>query len=252
VRLFALVLMVLLPSACTGTSGTGGISPITGILVRSESLVSGRGCGEGATALFRYAAVVTDEGGTPLVGGAYDCFADAGFTFGNLRPNGATKYKVFVFAFNRTAFDAQRSSVDGAGANLGALRALRPTWTTTCEATPLPDVQVLAVCPALKAEGAGSAAFRTASFPRAAGGPDLLCGGDFAKVRATVALVGRTLEVDCPSTVQVVDLPAPAEVAFDVELVAAAGGGVTHKGRCTAKTSNGLEAPVVCKGFSPP
>jgi hypothetical protein len=238
--------------ACTGSSGTAGISPITGILVRSESLVDGRGCGEDASQLYRYAAVVEDDAGQAIAGGTYDCFADAGFTFGNVTPDGTRKYKVRVFAFNRVAYEAENRgrAIDTAGTNLAALRAMKATWTTDCEATPLPTVQVLAVCPALKSQGTSSATFLAQKLPSAGGG-DLLCGNDFVKVRAALRGTGRVFEGDCTSALVLTDLPAPADATFDVSLLDA-GGATKATSKCVAQTSPGLDASLVCKPFSTP
>jgi len=75
--------------ACSGSGSTAGIPPITGIVVRAETLTAGRGCGTGPTQLFKYAAVVygstggdpNDEGTyrAPVTAGVYDCFADGTF-----------------------------------------------------------------------------------------------------------------------------------------------------------------------------
>lgn len=259
-RIVAFLFVLLAVLSCTGSTGSGGISPITGILVRSETLVSGRGCGTSGTQLYRYVALVSDKDtGSVLAGGSYACYADAAFTFGNLIPDGQKKYLVYIFAFNRGAYELQNAgtrAIDTPALDVSSLRRSKPTWTTTCEATPLPNVQVLAVCPPLQeSEGTGSIVLATAGFPRH-DGAQLRClgdggAGDYGKVRATLR-GGRSFEADCPAELRVTGVAAPADVKLDVELFAPGAGTLAYRGQCAAQTSPGTDAPVVCAGFSTP
>jgi hypothetical protein len=106
------------PVAC-GTSGTSEtFAPITGIVVRAESLTTGRGCGTEGSQIFKYVAAVfglnpADVMQPPakqrydlfLAANVYDCFTDGLFV--NLPDTfGVSSYDVQVFAFNKAAYDA--------------------------------------------------------------------------------------------------------------------------------------------------
>lgn len=165
--------------ACSGSGSTTGIPPITGIVIRAETLTVGRGCGRGPTQLFKYAAIVygytdgpADVKGsyrTPITAGVYDCFADG--TFVELPETaGSTTFRLEVFAYSEPAYTAARATVDTAGTNGDALRTTNPTWTTVCTATQLRDVQALAVCdPLVSGLAPSSVILRTEFFSRATG-----------------------------------------------------------------------------------
>lgn len=165
--------------ACSGSGSSTGIPPITGIVIRAETLTTGRGCGRGENQLFKYAAIVygytegpIDVKGsyrTPVTAGVYDCFADG--TFVELpQTGGSFTFRLEVFAYSESAFVAARATIEAAGTNGDALRATSPTWTTTCTATQLRDVQALAVCePLVSGVAPASIILRTGAFSRADG-----------------------------------------------------------------------------------
>ena len=207
--------------ACSGSSSSTGIPPITGIVIRAETLTTGRGCGRGPAQLFKYAAIVygytdgpTDVKGsyrTPITSGVYDCFTDG--TFVELPETaGSTTFRLDVFAYSEPAYTAARAAIEGAGTNGDALRATSPTWTTVCSATQLRDVQALAVCdPLVSGLAPSSILLRTSAFSLAAGGATICSrtinadagsdGGDDAGDAATDAASDATVDAapDGPS-----------------------------------------------------
>lgn len=141
--------------ACTSTGNTT-VTPITGIVVRAETLTAGRGCGTAATQVYKYAVVVfsADPGAVdpndpasydqPVVGNVFDCFGDGAFV--NLDTSRGSSFRLEVYAYDKDAFDASASAIQAAGADVAALRATSPTWTTQCSATQQQEVQALANC----------------------------------------------------------------------------------------------------------
>jgi hypothetical protein len=140
--------------ACGGTSSST-IRPTTGIVVRAETLTSGRGCGRSPTSVFKYAVVVFGyrEGpenarasyATPVTANVFDCFTDGAFI--ELEPvAGRSTFRLEVYAYNEPAYTAARAVIDVAGTDTNALRGTTPTWSTECTATQLSDVQALALC----------------------------------------------------------------------------------------------------------
>jgi hypothetical protein len=171
--------------ACATSSTTLPVfPPITGIVIRSSSLVAGIGCGTGDDQVYRYAAVVTfapTEGGTPSTTSftnIFDCFTDG--VFENLpADNGNLNFDVSIYAYNFKDYGpATAAAPMGAGLPpdlacppgndaTGCVPATTPltddqkkdaTWTTLCTATQQAGVPVLAVCPLLVATGDGDAA----------------------------------------------------------------------------------------------
>lgn len=159
--------------ACSGTSSTS-VQPTTGILVRAETLTTGRGCGRSPSNLFKYAIVVfgydsgdplaTTSYTRPVAANVFDCFTDG--TFIELAPvEGNSRYRLEVYAYNEPAFTAARAAIESAGTNRAKLRdETAPTWTTECTATQQRDVQALALCaplaPGLTGLGGAVAATR--------------------------------------------------------------------------------------------
>ncbi|MDF2696450.1 MAG: hypothetical protein K0S65_4833 [Labilithrix sp.] len=176
VRFFAIVLALVTLlvagalASCSSSSSTG-LTPTTGILIRAETLTSGRGCGPDSTQLFKYVAIVFQyDGGDASDRGSYtsvhttnvfDCYTDGAFI--SLPPSvgGNSSFRLEVFAYNREAYEATRATIDEARdlgrrdpAKLAALSTFSttlretttPTWTTECTATQQPDVQALASC----------------------------------------------------------------------------------------------------------
>ena len=170
--------------ACGSSASSDTLIPITGIVVRSETLTTGRGCGTDSTQIFKYVAVVfglnTADVGKPvamqrrdefLAANVNDCYADGLFVNLPLTA-GSTDYDVQVYVYTRTAYemaggdailkgialrlqyDRVNLLADGGGAKertaiqseLAFLHDSRPTWTTTCTASQFDFVQTLAVC----------------------------------------------------------------------------------------------------------
>ena len=150
-----LALAILGAIACSGVTSTT-VTPTTGILVRAETLTSGRGCGVGPTNLFKYAVVVFGyEAGNELDPSSYskritsnlfDYYTDG--TFIDLAASGGnSRYRLEVYAWNEPAYAAARDLIDSAGTNTTQLREqTAPTWTTECTATQQREVQALALC----------------------------------------------------------------------------------------------------------
>jgi hypothetical protein len=161
----ALVTVLVLGAiACSGSTTTT-LPPTTGILVRAETLTSGRGCGRNPTQLFKYVVVVFGyQGGDPGDRGSYtfgvtsnvfDCYTDGAFI--DLVPNqGNSSFRLEVYAYNEPAYAAARAAIDTFQQERGStrtdtLRTTAPTWTTECTATQQQDVQALALCDPLSA-----------------------------------------------------------------------------------------------------
>jgi hypothetical protein len=158
------VAALLVLAACPGTATTTLYTPITGLVIDSEALLSGVGCGTANNQVFKYAAVVSlagDAGQLPglPVSGVFDCFNDA--QFANLAtPDGnLTSYVVAIYAYNQASFPAAEL---GACADLGSDAACQgedpatvlkfadlANWRTTCTATQVPGVSEVAVCGSL-------------------------------------------------------------------------------------------------------
>jgi hypothetical protein len=185
---FACVVAAVLGVYACSTGTTTGITPITGIVVRADTLVAGHGCGTGPDQIYKYAAVVSlkEEAGTsPLVAaGAYDCYADA--TFVNLcsSSTGAFVYDVDVYAFTQAQWNAVSAQIAqalpppppqlGQPTDLPTVLAALSSYcttdggfaletqvtnalaagaslSTTCTATQQSNIEVLAVCAPLAA-----------------------------------------------------------------------------------------------------
>jgi hypothetical protein len=244
--------------ACGGTTTTTGISPITGILIRSDALVGARGCGRGPTQVFKYAAVVVDGNGSAITAGTYDCFADGSFQ--NLAIG---SYTVEIFAFSQAAYDAQSSDILSAASStapdLPRLRRLSASSTTSCRATQQQNIEVLAVCDPLRETAVEIA---TDTFPTA-DGVGVMCKQDYLNVvvaRPTLAdgstLPGSfgdtvdggetrtTREVECPASIVLRGIPAGATITAEVDLVFAAV--VIAHTRCHATAASGQTTKATC------
>jgi hypothetical protein len=158
------VAALLVLAACPGTATSTLYTPITGLVIDSEALLSGVGCGTASNQVFKYAAVVSlagDAGQLPglPVSGVFDCFSDA--QFANLAtPDGnLTSYVIAIYAYNQASFPAAEL---GACADLGSDAACQgedpatvlkfadlANWRTTCTATQVPGVSEVAVCGSL-------------------------------------------------------------------------------------------------------
>lgn len=156
-------------ASCTTDTTVVGVTPVTGVLVRSNALVTGIGCGTGDAQIFEYVAVVTSQDGSSAWAGAYPCYSDA--TFVNLPFADAgqpTIFDVAIFAYSKAAFDQAAAHqlpleataqviggplTDATRATIASLEAVS-TWTTDCSATQQPNVEVLADCQPLVARAA--------------------------------------------------------------------------------------------------
>jgi hypothetical protein len=158
-------------AACPGSPSTTLYTPITGLVINSDSLLSGIGCGTGPGQVYKYAAVVTlagdaSEAGLP-VSGVFDCFTNA--QFANLAsPDGnLTSYNIAIYAFNEASFPAAElggcddlesdAACQGENPTTVLKYASMANWTTTCTATQVPGVSEVAVCNSLVPVGAGDA-----------------------------------------------------------------------------------------------
>jgi hypothetical protein len=179
----ALAVLAPVQVGCVDNTLVTGVTPITGVIVRSDTLVDGYGCGTGDGQLFKYYALITEnltEGGAPTTQyGVYDCFADA--TFANLSTDGNT-FSVSIYGFSEASFakaraactakaaaetptnaDAGDDAAQEAGATLAPCSDSKvgdffypsgaqafATLTTSCTAVPQSSIQVLAVCAPLQ------------------------------------------------------------------------------------------------------
>lgn len=106
--------------ACGSSASSDTLVPITGIVVRAETLTTGRGCGIAPTQVFKYVAVVfgvnpadANKAGVDqrhdefVAANVYDCFTDGLFVDLPVS-GGSTTYEVQVFAYNKAAYDIAR------------------------------------------------------------------------------------------------------------------------------------------------
>jgi len=157
-------------AACPASPSTTLYTPITGLVINSESLLAGIGCGTGPGQVFKYAAVVrlagdATESGLP-VSGVFDCFTNA--QFANLAtPDGnLTSYDIAIYAFNEASFPADKLGKCDDTASDASCQGENPAtvlefagmanWTTTCTATQVPGVSEVAVCNSLVPVGDAS------------------------------------------------------------------------------------------------
>jgi hypothetical protein len=160
-------------AACATTTTTAVFTPITGIVIQSQSLLTGFICGDEDDQVYRYAAVVTyagpdggpvepavpvEQSGAPLTN-IFECFTDG--VFENLPSSdaGSLSFTVSIFAYNKKEYvSASLPSdlacppmVDGGFCTAGSepissVQEAAATWTTVCTATQLSGTPVFAVC----------------------------------------------------------------------------------------------------------
>jgi hypothetical protein len=256
--------------ACSGTSGSDTVVPITGVTVRAETLTDGRGCGREATQVFKYAAVVLGKnpsGGafdTLVAGNVFDCFSDGQFV--ELPASGGSfEYSIQIYAYNEAAFVAAgEAQVRDAVRNPTNLPRTNPTFTTTCSAVQLELVQSLAVCQPLVVGVSGVGAqpapatvvLGATTFPGPEGGV-VTCETDYTSVRFRSIVGGVTSEITearCatlspglqPYTITISPAAAPASYVIEVALLRG-DGTVLGQTTCGAETSPGLTSTAVCK-----
>jgi|SRR5215472_3771985 len=156
--------------ACVDNT-TVGITPTTAIVVRSDTLVAGYGCGVGPGQVYKYAAVVVepDASGNPsgpiVAAQVFDCFADGTFVSLNPSDSGSLTFFVLVYAYDKTQYDADEaaamptfeSAVGAANSShVNDFPQIPATWTTSCTATQQANVEVLALCGPLTPAGQSS------------------------------------------------------------------------------------------------
>ena len=148
--LFALAAAGLFGCVLDSSTSATTITPITGIVLRSDSLVAGLGCGRSPGQVYRYAAVVTniDAPDGPRPSGLFDCFADGAFVNLPASPNGNQAFRVDVLAFSASDYDTWNANgaLVQAAANATTLLSFSSTWRTSCTATQQQNIVVLAVC----------------------------------------------------------------------------------------------------------
>lgn len=260
----AVVLGLGLVVACSGTGATDTLSPITGITVRAETLTTGRGCGRGPTQIFRYAVAVLGRDPNNLAsftsfiaGNVYDCFSDAQFT--NVPASGGSfDYRLQVVAYTEAAYLAAGDArIRAAAVNPADLAPTNPTFSTTCTAQEVAEVQALAACDPLS-PGAGAllgtpsqpaaVAVSTATFKTAAG-LDIACGASYATVRYRTDVngtPGATAEVPCTAPITVSPAVAPASYVVQIALLRA-DGSVVGQTSCSALTNPGVTSSATCQ-----
>ncbi len=257
----ALAITVAVLAACAGTAATTtAYTPITGVLVRSDALVSGIGCGTRGDQVFKYAAVVTQGNQTLTVGATgvgtlSECYADAKFANLVAGPDGTLSFTVEIFAFSQESYLAQRArGLDLAVTDWTQLQKFQPTYRTSCRATQQQDVEVLAVCNPLRSGGPASIRIPTTQFSTTIG-TTLACKDaqgkpkDYTKVQAFYSVggvAGELSQVDCPDALVVTPAAAPATYTLDLQLVDPTGVRVVGTVRCTASTIPGLESTASC------
>lgn len=274
----------LISAACGSAGASDTLPPITGVIVRAESLTTGRGCGRGPEQVFKYAAVLLGKSSATtfdrfIAGNVYDCFADGLFV--DLPASGGSfDYKVQIYAYNEAAFtSAGAASLAAKAQTVTDLKTTNPTFTTTCNAVQIDLVQTLAVCKPLSL---GTGGIDTTPVPTATAqvvlstesfaGPDggvLRCDADYAVVRSRYSVViggkrgalSQPVDTRCGvfddkgnagfATITIPSASAPAQYDFDIALVTGVGGAGTTSVRgettCTAGTSPGLTSSAVCK-----
>jgi hypothetical protein len=105
-----------LGSAGCETASTSDENSITGVVIRTTQLLEGTGCGTRPGQVYKYLAVAVYKDRTDAVAaGVYDCFADAAFV--NLPADNSTTppkydFDIYVYAFDASRYEAQKSKVD--------------------------------------------------------------------------------------------------------------------------------------------
>jgi hypothetical protein len=231
-------------SACATTADAAGFTPITGIIIRSESLVAGYGCGrtparEGGLGVqmpgqvYRYLAIVSylnDDGslGARVTWGVFDCFVDAQFNSLPSSPTGGTRYRLDVFAFDVTSYPAgldcyvnatDQQCIPNAYAPDGALLfdlgypdtfESAAKYMTTCTATQQQGISVLADCDPLSPRPT-RISIDTTSFPLIDGGT-VACGPNYDQATAFYAaadagLSGQSGLIECTKPILIDAVP---------------------------------------------
>jgi hypothetical protein len=162
--------------ACTSDTTTLPYTPITGIIIRAQNLVSGVGCGTGDGQVYRYVATLTyalssaqsDACAGYALTNVFDCFADGAFE--NL-PNGCgtATYQIDIYAYTAAGYASTNlpgnigctaGAVNGQcgliPAQLSASQKAAATWTSQCVGTQMSGSPVEASCTVLAMTSAGN------------------------------------------------------------------------------------------------
>jgi hypothetical protein len=264
-------------------AATTAYTPITGILIRSSSLVAGVGCGTAPDQVYEYGAFLSyvegDAGdhGPAVYSGVFDCYSDG--LFSNLPANdaGSLSFDLTIVAWNQASFPASlacgEEETDGGfpgcpGDSPGYLasRSASPNWTTTCTATQESGVSVLAVCAPLVATGAPSGSDAGAEDsgedgPASTPGKPIVvatqgfvgddsgayvCGTDYETVRATYTSGGESgiASAQCPAPLTITPTVAGGAYAITVELFQ--GETAVAQASCQATASATTQTTATC------
>ncbi|MEO8874984.1 MAG: hypothetical protein ABI461_05305 [Polyangiaceae bacterium] len=209
-------------AACSSTTATTGVVPVTGITIPASALTSGFGCGTGDGQIYKYAAIVND----PPVGAVYDCFADAAFLNLNGPSDGGYVFNLSVFMYDKAAYDANASQINaavGASNAAAALAQIPSTFTTSCTGTETLNLQTIAQCNPISSAGPGSLLVQTNAFSLADGGSIACRAGFTAAVGGTVDGgvfddTGDASVAQCPGPLTLGPFPAllPASATITV------------------------------------
>jgi hypothetical protein len=152
-------------SACPANPAPTLYEPITGVVIDSEGLTAGIGCGTADNQVFEYAAVATlapdaSKGVSGLpVSGVFPCYSNG--QLANLpSPDGGTfDYVISIYAWNQASFPAAElggcdylpADASCQGENPAAVLKYAPTadWTTTCTVTQIVGISEVATCGSL-------------------------------------------------------------------------------------------------------
>lgn len=170
---------------CTNNVTALAYTPITGVVVRSQDLVAGHGCGMGPGQVYAYVVVLSQQNAKdfPEISTVVSCYTDA--VLSNLpydaglnpAPDAAMfAYDLTIYAYNYASFppelactpplissrcpgdnpDAATLPATGVGDG-GIPPRYPPTWTTTCTASEYAGEPMLANCKPLEPTAASGA-----------------------------------------------------------------------------------------------
>jgi hypothetical protein len=268
-------------AGCPAAATTPAYYPITGIVVRSSSLVAGYGCGTGDGQVYKYAALLsyTDDGGPPgpvVYSGIFDCYSDG--IFSNLPGDdaGSLSFDLTIIAWNQASFPTAALSCDPSDVGDGGFTTCpgdspatvasnegTPNWITNCTATQQFGASVLAVCAPLTATGigggdagpgdagdggatAGQAILVDTHGFVAADAGTLVCGTDFQSVRATYSSGSQsgTVTAECPAPLSITPTVAGGAYGITVELFQS--GASVARVACQATASASMPVSASC------
>lgn len=155
VKAFASASVASAVLACSSTAGTSTVNVlvIPAVVVRAESAVGSRGCGEAPSQVYRYAVVMVPLGPNGPAdslarGRTFPCFTDAEFA----APETEGAFQLRVYSFNRLTWDARSNEIEAAadlrsyaGADAALLRT-PPLAVATCSAEYRFNAETVASC----------------------------------------------------------------------------------------------------------